>query len=318
MSYKIPFTFIPGTKAKANEVNSNFSKIIDYLTDINGSIVETNTQVGTLSTNLNATNKKFNEAKTKLCVNSSTGTLITLSGSTLYFNSEFVITDISGESTTISNVSPISTLSFQTGTYNIFIGKDSLTETLNNKIYRQEIEPTTKSTNDIWIDTSSEPIKQKKWNGGSWENYEKIAIGSIEITAEGTKTITAFPFNQNGYNINSNSELSLKNISEEGRKNISKNSIIDYSKKVTKAWNTLYSAESDGFLFIRGVLSDNKDFKVDIGETNTLGNTVVYTKITDVNNVLQMFVPIPKGYYYKISGSGGDSGTVFYPTKGAN
>ena len=36
MTYNIPYSFIPGTKAKAQEVNANFKYLADSLTDING------------------------------------------------------------------------------------------------------------------------------------------------------------------------------------------------------------------------------------------------------------------------------------------
>ena len=33
MSYTLPYTFVPGTKARAQEVNADFSAIIDALDD---------------------------------------------------------------------------------------------------------------------------------------------------------------------------------------------------------------------------------------------------------------------------------------------
>ena len=63
-------------------------------------------------------------------------------------------------------------------------------------------------------------------------------------------------------------------------------------------------------------MNNNKSFQVDIGSTSSLGITIAYSYITDVNNTLQMLIPIPNGYYYRISGSGSDTGTKFVPIKG--
>ena len=56
MTYNIPYSFIPGTKAKAQEVNANFKYLADSLTDING---ETKTHIYTVN-DLNGLNKSIN------------------------------------------------------------------------------------------------------------------------------------------------------------------------------------------------------------------------------------------------------------------
>ena len=41
-NYSVPYTFIPGTKAKASEVNENFTTVLEYISDINKNSVDIN------------------------------------------------------------------------------------------------------------------------------------------------------------------------------------------------------------------------------------------------------------------------------------
>ena len=44
MTYGVPYSFVPGTKAKADEVNANFVAILDKIEDTNSRIDDTNTK----------------------------------------------------------------------------------------------------------------------------------------------------------------------------------------------------------------------------------------------------------------------------------
>ncbi len=321
MAYKIPYTFIPGTKAKANEVNSNFSSVAEYLTEVNTNLISTTSDLNSTKENLDDAKVLFRENKTKFCVNSCPGTLITTAGTAIYFNSTFVITNTNGISETITSCPSINCASLADGTYNIFVGVDSTNEYFANTIYRQKTEPSEKKQNDIWLNTSIEPIFAGKWDGTIWVEYKKVPVGSFTMLNGSITATKIFDFNENGYNVTTNSPAgngSLSNLTSEGKKVITSNAIVDYSKPTTLSWNTVYQAPSDGYIYSRAYLSDNKHYYVEIGETNTLGTTICYTKITDVTNTLQMVVPIPKGYYYKISGNGSNTLSTFYPMKGAN
>lgn len=43
MTYSVPYSFVPGTKAKADEVNANFMSVLKSLDDINSDVSEQNT-----------------------------------------------------------------------------------------------------------------------------------------------------------------------------------------------------------------------------------------------------------------------------------
>lgn len=60
MTYDVPYAFVPGTKAKADEVNANFNDIIQKLQDTNGSVEEqfstVNNQISQLTSGLSTAN----------------------------------------------------------------------------------------------------------------------------------------------------------------------------------------------------------------------------------------------------------------------
>lgn len=203
MAFKIPYTFIPGTKAKANEVNSNFTSVADFLTEVNTNLITTTNDLNTTKTNLSDTQKLFQERRTKYCVNNSHGTLITTSGTTIYFNSSFEMTTHKGITVTINALAPISCGTLSDGTYNIFVGTNSELEYFSNTIYRQNTEPSTKNINDLWMNLSTEPLFVGKWDGTAWVEYVKVPVGSFTITSGAISATKIFPFNQNGYNLNS-------------------------------------------------------------------------------------------------------------------
>ncbi len=314
MTFQIPFTFIPGTKAKASEVNSNFSKIIEYLSDLKTSILETVEDFATLSSSLS----ELSALKTRYSVNSSSSALMTKTDNAIYFSNSFVITDLEGVTTTITNLPSKSTASLADGTYNIFVDANKNVDVIKGAIYRQVETPSSPVEGDVWVDTSSEPISVKKYTSGAFVSYSKIPLGNIVIASGIISKVTSFPFNQNGYNVNTNSHLEVTNFSSAAKTGIAHFSAINYSAAEAKDWGTTYQAASDGYLFARGYLSNNKSFQIDVGPTSSLGVTAVYSKLTDTDNTMQFVLPMSKGYYYKVSGNGTNSGTVFYPVVGAN
>lgn len=313
MTFQIPFTFIPGTKAKATEVNSNFSKIIEYLTELKDSILETADDFSSLSDSLT----QLSSLRTRYSVNSSVSTLMTKNDTTVYFSSSFEITDLAGNTIIISGLPSKNLASYSNGTYNIFVDVDKNIDVLSGKIYKQSDEPSSPQEGDVWVDTSVEPLSVKKYTSGAFTSYTKVPIGSVVVESSIIKTLTIFPFNQNGYNVNTNTELEAANFSIEARSDIAHFSAIDYASAEAKDWGVTYQAAYDGYIFARGYLSNNQAFQIDVGPTSSLGVTAVYSKLTDTNNTLQFVLPISKGYYYKVSGSGSNSGTVFYPVVGA-
>ena len=58
MTYGVPYSFVPGTKAKADEVNANFIDVLDKIKTTNERIDETNS---TTQSNKTTLEEKINE-----------------------------------------------------------------------------------------------------------------------------------------------------------------------------------------------------------------------------------------------------------------
>lgn len=71
MTYGVPYSFVPGTKAKADEVNANFIDVLDKIQTTNERIDETNTTI--LTNETSTTSKLDQKANLDLSNLSSTG-----------------------------------------------------------------------------------------------------------------------------------------------------------------------------------------------------------------------------------------------------
>lgn len=67
MTYGVPYSFTPGTKARADEMNANFIDILNKLEDINSKLNETNANLDSsfaeLDTKIDNVNSSINSAK---------------------------------------------------------------------------------------------------------------------------------------------------------------------------------------------------------------------------------------------------------------
>lgn len=55
---------------------------------------------------------------------------------------------------------------------------------------------------DVWIDTSKEPLAMKKIGSTSWENFNYVHTGTITTVSGAITSVTSAPFNYNGYDVN--------------------------------------------------------------------------------------------------------------------
>ena len=65
MTYIVPYSFVPGTKAKADEVNADFIYLTNILDDTNERIDDCNTEISALQTNLDKKSSTLNESIAK-------------------------------------------------------------------------------------------------------------------------------------------------------------------------------------------------------------------------------------------------------------
>jgi len=325
--------FIPGTKAKAQDVNANFSAIKDALVNkasLTGDSAQT-FQVADATDDSHAVNKgqiddlsadlaaDINKSGTRFCVKSGNvtdgqGDLFSYSVLTItpqiggvYAN--LVISDYTGNNTTISSVAP-STLNLtgnSDGTYNIFINSTGGLYILNNTIYRQPTRPTM-VVNDIWLDTSKDSFACIKYSGIADVEFLDVPLGEVTISGGLITVIETFAFNQNGYNVNAQTTLAPgTNFSA----SVSNMSMPNYTAGVSKSWATVYQADTNGYVYVWASFGS----KLEVSLDNSTWQTVQYSWHSDQGYSVSSFVPVPKGVYYKATYTTTNSSTslIFYP-----
>ena len=221
-NFIVPNLFIPGTKAKAQEVNENFSAIKDELNnkcDLGGDS-NTTFAVANATNNSHAINKAqaeeyINELKDELvyklsgfnghifAINGNTDSdgkadIVDISGSNLIFKigTGYKNLEIYTDNTNIeiSDVNNYDITGFADGNYNSFIDKEGNICVLNNKIYIQPNQPTL-LVNDVWVDTSSSPAIIKQSIGNDLVDFKKVAIGKFTVSSATVSNLQSYPFN---------------------------------------------------------------------------------------------------------------------------
>ncbi len=322
--------FVPGTKAKAQEVNANFSTLKDAINQkasTDGDSTQT-FSVANATTVTHAVNKgqlndlstdligEINKTSTKFCVKSghtSNGKSDLFSYSVLTITpkiggvyDDLVISDYSGTQTTISSANTVSMSGKPNGEYNLFIKPDGTLYTLDNTIYKQAARPTMLD-GDVWFDTSVEPFNCVKYNGTTDNEFLDIPLGAVTILSSAITAIKSFPFNQNGHNITAQSTLEIGTDLAASIPNLS---MPDYANGVSKSWATSYQAESDGHLFAQS------DFGLYVYLSFDNSTWVSYGigRFDSQGYGVGSFVPIPKGIYYKaVCLTARNLNLVFYP-----
>lgn len=319
--------FMPGTKAKAQEVNANFSTLKDAINQkaaIDGDVTQkfnvapatqtshavNKSQLDDLSSSLTA---QINKTGTKFCVKSGNTTngkgdlfsynLLTVTPKIGGVYANLVFADYQGTQTTITSASTISMNGKVDGSYNIFIKPDGTFYTLSNTIYRQLARPVMLA-GDVWFNTSVEPFSAIKYDGTNDIVFGDMPLGKVTLSGGTITALETFAFNQNGNNVTT--QTTLKNGTNLA-KSVSNLSMPDYSTAVSKNWGTTYTAESDGFVY--GYIHGNSDavntFKI---------NTVTAWAFGTGGGRGTFLIPVRKGDSYLATIAGGDSASLtFYP-----
>jgi len=252
--------FIPGTKAKAQEVNANFAILKDAVNAKAGGNGDSTQafSVANATADMHAVNKRqldaietdfiaeIGKSSNKFCVKS--GNLTAGKGDLFSYDvlriipkiggayASLVFSDYEGTITTISTTpSELSMTGKPDGDYNIYIKPDGALYTLKNKIYKQPSRPTM-IDGDVWFNTSIEPFNCIKYDGTNDFEFLDMPLGRVTVASSVITSLKTFPFNQNGYNINANTP---------GYK-------YDYANPVSKSAGVTYTAEVDGLVYACG------------------------------------------------------------------
>ncbi len=232
MSFNIPNIFTAGTKAKADEVNENFTTIQDELNKQNENIASIREDVDYIKADMfddyiAEAEMMIKSSKSKFCINCAnlsddgkSPDLLSFDENILSFKAGGAYpvltgTNAYGDSETFEYIDSVDITGYVDGNYNIFIGLEGEVELFNTKIIKSTVTPTNIVIDDIWLMTL-EPWCCYKFNGLSWVEFEGIPLGSITIK-EGKIT------DASNYTLNSQYlDADCNFITPDGRNNLSK------------------------------------------------------------------------------------------------
>ena len=298
----IPYSFIPGTKAKAQEVNANFIALADQIaenknyTDIK--ISETVSSMDTQKADL----KLGNTTLISNCILDAPNGIVTNSGNTITVKSGLNVLIPNGRN--------------DDGTYkciNKKIDEDVLLTTVNNS-----------NVNCVYVAENSCGVAESyqysfstpRYSGGIWYNLRENKSYKFDVD---TKTWEEFPCiviatyeNESGTITNVKSDSPIALLKENDLEEINAFGFPDYSNVVGKANGTKHYAKTDGYLYCWAEAQQNLTKNLYI-EDKSFG--IVHHPMGHIG-WSGLCMPVSKGNSYSLDG--GSTGLNFIPVKGAN
>jgi hypothetical protein len=178
----------------------------------------------------------------------------------------------------------------------------------NANLNMSYLAPTTYASYDNSTYQGNAPVQQRATQMYLYFYVGNYTKSAIEQTAGVTTEV-----------LNDKLDTDLGNATATAKETVVGWGMPDFSRGVSKSWNTLYQAETNGFFYIRG--DSNASHTVwgiisqDSSETNAITLASSYGNNSS-SNFASIF-PVPKGYYYKAGDSGVTNTTcIFYPVKG--
>lgn len=298
----IPYSFIPGTKAKAQEVNANFIALADQIaenknyTDIK--ISETVSSMDAQKADL----KLGNTTLVSNCILDAPNGIVTYTGNTITVKSGLNVLIPNGRN--------------NDGTYrciNKKIDEDVLLTTVNNS-----------NVNCVYVAENSCGVAESyqysfstpRYSGGIWYNLRENKSYKFDTD---TKTWEEFPCiviatyeNESGTITNVKSDSPIALLKENDLEEINAFGFPDYSNVVGKANGTKHYAKTDGYLYCWAEAQQNLTKNLYI-EDKSFG--IVHHPMGHIG-WSGLCMPVSKGNSYSLDG--GSTGLNFIPVKGAN
>ena len=119
-------------------------------------------------------------------------------------------TNAKGKTTTLNSINSYDLSQTDPGTYLVYLTENATAVTLSDngaKIYRQPTAPVSPQGTDIWLDTSKEGLTSYIRESGTWVEANIVVLGSVTVNNYKIQSAKSYPYNQNGYNINSLSSI---------------------------------------------------------------------------------------------------------------
>ncbi len=316
----IPYSFTPGTKAKASEVNANFLALADGLDE---SREYTKTEVTKLESKLdekindinnsNALKDLSNTNFITNCIIDSPNGIASYENTTITVKEglKVLISDGRNSNGTVKSIEYTVDADIQytpnmdTEKRDLFISSSGKISSYDIKdVYITTAQPPIEHTEGAWYNPIDNIWKVTNNKGTTWTESNIIKIGTFE-TDESTIT-----------SIKTESPINIL-------KSIDKQQIMnwlfpDYNTIISAPLETVQQAEYSGMLVAMGGTnySNVEIANISVGSSSTDLVQVTYSRIGGGANDRQtLFVPVPLGYWFKVSGH---SSTVvaFFPMKG--
>lgn len=298
----IPYSFIPGTKAKAQEVNANFIALADQITENKNytdmKISETVSSMDTQKADL----KLGNTTLVSNCILDAPNGIVTYTGNTITVKSGLKMLIPNGRN--------------NDGTYKTIersIEEDILLTTFkNNTVNCVYITEESSGTAEVYQYNFTTP----KFSGGIWYNLRENKSYKFDTD---TKTWEEFPCiviatyeNESGTvtNVKSNSPIAL--LKENDLEEINAFGFPDYANVVGKASGTKHYAKTDGYLYCWAEAQQNLTKNLHIEDKNF---GIIYHPMGHIG-CSGLCMPVSKGNSYYLDS--GNTGLNFIPVKGAN
>lgn len=212
MSFNIPNIFVAGTKARADEVNENFSSLEEEINRRNGNISEIKSEVDYIKNNMlndfvsraedisKAVKSRFSINYSNIFENEIRPDVLDFEENILKFKvggiyPKLTGTNAFGESKTFESIENVDISGYSDGKYNVFVNLDNEIEIFNTKLLRTPYEPKNVVRDDVWF-MPMETVSCYKFSGISWVEYRGIPLGSIVIESGQIKSVENSYFNR--------------------------------------------------------------------------------------------------------------------------
>lgn len=316
----IPYSFTPGTKAKASEVNANFLALANGLDE---SREYTKTEITNLESKLDNKVTEINESNalkdlsntnfTTNCILEAPNGVASYENTTITIKEGLRVLISNGRNSngTLKNIEYTVNVDIQytpnmaEEEKELFLSSNGTISSYNKTaVFITTQQPTINLTEGAWYNPLDNVWKVTTNTGTTWTESEIIKIGKFETD---TSTILSLE-NEKPNNILKSSD----------KKQILNWFFPDYESGVSITLTQVHQAEFDGILVAMG--GDNTSnieiANIYIGKTEDNLTQLTYARIGGGANDRQtLFVPMPLGYWYKVIGHG-KTKLTFFPLKG--
>ncbi len=236
-NFIVPNTFVPGTKAKAQEVNENFIAVQDELNKkaekegdptqplVVGDAVEDNQAVtkGQVETYIKNANTFAQSISDSFLIKSGNvdengepdilsyenGVVsFKVDGGSVYAPIVAVPANLQQEFT-VTSLNSIDLSAYSDGVYNIFVKSDGTAYALCNTICTQKNAPAA-ALNTIFVNISKSPLSVQKYDGEKWIDFNDVYAGNVTLESGVITSVVNCKFNDNGYSVNTLNHMVVK------------------------------------------------------------------------------------------------------------